>query len=204
MDLGALAINCTLKRSGEGATSSTDVLLAQLLEALAGEGVRGELLRAADYAIAPGVTSEEGPDDAWPTIREKVLAADILAIGTPIWMGQPSSVAKRVMERLNAFLQEQDEAGRMVSYGRVGLVASVGNEDGAHHVAAAIYQGLNDCGFTLAANATTYWVGEAMGAVEFKDFDRPPEAVANQTRMAARNAAHLARLLRSDGYPGER
>jgi len=202
MALTALALNCTLKRSNKG-TSSTEVLMSQLLTALGQHGVRSETLRAVEHDIYPGVLSDEGPGDAWPQIRTRILQSNILVIGTPIWLGQPSSVAKRVMERLDAFLSEQDDEGRMVSYGRVALLAIVGNEDGAHHVAAELYQALNDCGFTIPANANTYWVGEAMGAKDFKDFDSPPENIASQTKMAARNAVHLARLLADHPYPGE-
>jgi multimeric flavodoxin WrbA len=90
-------------------------------------------------------------------------------------MGQPSSVAKRAMERMDAFLEETDDEGRMVSYGRVAAVAVVGNEDGAHHVSAEVYQALNDVGFTIPANAVAYWVGEAMGSVNFVDLDAVPK-----------------------------
>lgn len=104
---------------------------------------------------------------------------------------------------MDAFLSETDEAGRMVSYGKVAVVAVVGNEDGAHHVSAELYQALSDVGFTIPANAVTYWVGEAMGATDYKDLGGAPDKVAKATAMAARNAQHLARLLKADGYPGE-
>lgn len=201
MALGALAINCTLKPS-TGDPSSTDVLLWQVMAALEREGVRGETVRAADHDIRPGVTSDEGPGDAWPAIRRTVLDARILVLGTPIWLGQPSSVAKRVLERMDAFLSETDDEGRMVSYGRVALVAVVGNEDGAHHVSAELYQALSDVGFTVPANAVTYWVGEAMGGTDYRDLDETPEKVTSATRMAVRNAVHLARLLAGNPYPG--
>lgn len=133
-----------------------------------------------------------------------MLSADIFLLGTPIWLGQPSSVAKRVLERMDAFLEETDKQGRMVSYGTVAAVAVVGNEDGAHHVSAEIYQALNDVGFTIPANAVAYWVGEAMGSTNFVDLKEIPDVVTNAVAMLARNAAHLARLLSSDGYPGEK
>jgi multimeric flavodoxin WrbA len=130
------------------------------------------------------------------------MAADILVIGTPIWLGQSSSVAKRVMERFDAFFDDIDNKGRMRTYGKVGLVAVVGNEDGAHHASAELYQALNDCGFTLPANAVTYWVGEAMGNKDYKELWRTPKAVKQATAMAAANAVHLARLLQEAPYPG--
>jgi len=104
---------------------------------------------------------------------------------------------------MDAFLSETDDAARMVSYGRVAAVAVVGNEDGAHHVSAELYQALNDVGFTLAPNAVAYWVGEAMGKIDFKDLDETPDKVTESVAMLCRNAAHLARLLKANAYPGE-
>jgi hypothetical protein len=91
----------------------------------------------------------------------------------------------------------------MVSFGKVAVVAVVGNEDGAHHVCAELFQALNDVGFTLPATAGTYWVGEAMQKTDYKDLARTPDAVASATAMLARNAAHLATLLKTSPYPGE-
>lgn len=200
MSLKALAFNCTLKSSGE--ESSTDRLLSQVLDALRQHDVEGEILRIVDYNVKPGVRSDEGEGDAWPELRRKVLDSDIFILGTPIWLGQPSSVCKRVLERMDAFLGETDDRSRMVSYGRVAAVAVVGNEDGAHHVTAELYQGLADVGFTVPANAVTYWVGEAMGSVVYKDLEETPEVVRSATDMLASNTAHLARLLKDKPYPG--
>lgn len=197
--LRALAINCTLKPSPS--ESSTDKLAHELLAELATQGVTGTTLRAADYTIAPGVEIDMGNGDEWPSIRQKILAADILIIATPIWLGHPSSFAQRVLERLDAELSEASAAGHYPTYGKVALVAVVGNEDGAHHVSAELFQGLNDVGFTLAANAVTYWNGHAMGKTDYQDLDHTPKEVAQATRMAAINAAHLARLLKKAGWP---
>ncbi|MCQ4309383.1 flavodoxin family protein [Pseudomonas stutzeri] len=199
MALSALSINCTLKASPN--TSSCSLLLSQAERELEKLGVTCEQLRAVDFNIKPGVTSDEGPGDDWPMIREKILAADILLLGTPIWLGHPSSICQRVLERLDAFLSETDDQQRMVSYGRVACVAVVGNEDGAHHVVAELYQGLNDVGFSIPANGCTYWVGEAMGSTDYKDAG-PREKTANTNAMLARNAVHLAKLLKQSGYPG--
>lgn len=200
--LTAFALNCSLKPSSAAETSSTDKMLADLLAAFAPHGVTGEIVRALDHDIKPGVESDMGEGDDWPSIREKIVAADIFILGTPIWMGQPSSVAKRVLERLDAFLGEADDKGRMPAAGKVALVAIVGNEDGAHHCHAACFQALNDVGFTVPANAGCYWVGEAMGSVDYKDLDEMPKKVKQTLDMAASNAAHLARLLKDSGYPG--
>lgn len=202
MKLTVLALNCTLKPSRKKEKSSTEKLLGQVLEEFAKHGVTGKQLRLADYSILPGVKSEaEGPGDKWPEIRKQILAADILVMGTPIWMGQPSSVCKRALERMDAFLDEKDKQGRLVSYGKIATVAVVGNEDGAHHCCAEIFQSLNDVGFTIPASGCTYWVGEAMQDKDYKDLKSTPRKVAQATQGLARNAAHLAHLLKTHAYP---
>ena len=99
----AFALNCSLKASGDKEKSSTDKILADMLSALHTRGVKGEISRALDHDIKPGVLSDMGKGDDWPKLRKKILAADIFILGTPIWLGQPSSVAKRVMERMDRF-----------------------------------------------------------------------------------------------------
>ncbi|RUX98092.1 MULTISPECIES: NAD(P)H-dependent oxidoreductase [unclassified Mesorhizobium] len=202
MQLTAFALNCSLKASDDKEKSSTDRLLADLLAALVPHGVKGEIVRSLDHDIKAGVLSDMGKGDDWPKLRRKILAADIFVLGLPIWLGQPSSVAKRVLERMDAFLDETDGQGRMPAAGKVALVAIVGNEDGAHHCHAACFQALNDVGFTIPANSGIYWVGEAMGDVNYVDLPETPEKVAAAIEMAASNAAHLAGLLKGDAYPG--
>jgi multimeric flavodoxin WrbA len=200
--LRACLLNCSLKSGSE--PSSTQKLLDDVAGELRDHGVEPmDPIRLVERDIRAGVTSDEGDGDEWPAVREAVLGSDILVLGTPIWLGQPSSVAKRAMERMDAFLGEMDDAGRMVSYGKVAIVAVVGNEDGAHHVSAELYQALSDVGFSIAPNAVTYWVGEAMGSTDFKDHDETPEKTVSTTAAAVRNAVHLARLLAADQYPGD-
>jgi predicted CoA-binding protein len=103
---------------------------------------------------------------------------------------------------MDAFLSETDDQERMPSYGKVAVLAVVGNEDGAHQVSAQLYQALNDTGWTLPAGAVCYWVGEALGKTDFKDLDEVPEKIAKTATMVASNAAHLARFLKSSNYPG--
>ncbi|MEJ8852697.1 flavodoxin family protein [Variovorax rhizosphaerae] len=198
-ELRALAFNCSLKPPGQ--PSSTAAMLGHVRDALATHGVACEIVSATGFNILPGVRSDEGSGDEWPELRAKVVSSDIIVIGSPIWIGQPSSVAKRVLERMDAFLSEADESGRMPSYGRVGAAAVVGNEDGAHHVGAEIYQALNDLGFSLAANALTYWVGEARTSGEYRQLHPVPDSTTDATRMMVRNAVHLARLLKNAPYP---
>lgn len=203
MAVSAIAINCTLKKSS-GESSSTDAMIAALAEAFGKHDVKiAETIRIADHDVLPGVTSDEGEGDAWPAIREKILAHDILIFGGPIWMGQISSIAKRVLERMDAFLDETDDRGRMPSYGKVAVAAIVGNEDGAHWSSSQLFQSLNDTGWTIPAVAACYWVGEAMGSKDFKDFKTPPDKVLETAAMVAGNAAHLASLLKAKPYPGE-
>ena len=202
MPLTACAINCSLAAS-DARESSTDAMIAVLREAFEKHDVTlGKPIRIADHNVRPGVTSDEGEGDDWPTIRKQILAADILVFGTPIWLGQASSVAKRVLERMDAFLSETDDQGRMPSYGKVAVAAIVGNEDGAHWASSQLFQSLNDTGWTIPAVAACYWVGEAMGSTDFKDLDEVPEKVAKTAAMVAGNAAHLARLLKDAPYPG--
>lgn len=203
MSLTAIALNATLKRSG-AEPSSTDRMIGLIGDALMKAGVElTETIRLADHDIKPGVTSDEGEGDAWPAIRAKIVAANILILGTPIWMGQPSSIAKRVCERMDAFLSETDDQGRTPAYGKVALVGIVGNEDGAHHTAAELFQALNDVGWTVPAAAASYWVGEAMNKKDFKDLPEIPKVIAQTIAMAAANAAHLARALAAANYSGQ-
>ena len=201
MTLSAIAINCSLKGTS-GEDSSTDKMIGLLVSELKKHGVGfRETIRIADYDVKPGVTSDEGDGDEWPDIRAKVMNAHILVIATPIWMGQPASVCKMVLERLDAELSETDAEGRLSTFGKVAAVAVVGNEDGAHHVTAEVLQALNDVGFTAAANASTYWVGEAMGKVDYQDAGPKPDTTGTATRTLAANTAHLAHLLAERPYP---
>ncbi|MGJ9373831.1 flavodoxin family protein [Nesterenkonia sp. CF4.4] len=198
--LHAVALNCTLKPSpGE---SSTDVITDQLLVELASHGVSGETLRVVDYDVKPGVEADMGHGDQWPEILERIKAADVLVFSTPTWVGHMSSVAQRVLERLDAALSEADDQGRPIMFGKVAIVAVVGNEDGAHKIIADAFQGLNDIGFTIPAQGGTYWNHEAMNPKDYKDLAETPSAVAATNKTATTNAVHLARQLSHIQYPG--
>ncbi|MCZ4301480.1 flavodoxin family protein [Microbacterium oxydans] len=197
--LSAVAVSCTLKPSP--AASSSDLLATQVLDALAAHGVTGDLGRAVDLTLSPGVEKDMGGGDEWPSIRRRVLDADILVFVTPTWMGQHSSVAQRVLERLDAELGETDARGRPTLFDKVAVAGIVGNEDGAHHIAAILFQSLNDVGYTIPAQGSVYWNGEAMHTTDYKDLEETPEKVASAISTAARNAAHLARALKAQEYP---
>lgn len=197
--LRAIALNCTLKPSP--AASSSELLAQQVLDALASHDVEGEIVRVVDSEVKPGVEADMGDGDEWPAIRDRILAADILVFATPTWMGHMSSVAQRVLERLDAHLSETDDDGRPVLAGKVAVVAVVGNEDGAHAIIADAYQGLGDVGFSIPSQGGVYWNGEAMHTTDYNDLAETPEKVASTTATLARHAAHLAAVLKKQPYP---
>ena len=132
----AVILNCTLKPSPDA--SNTEALARVVIEALEAEDVTTETVRVVDHDVRPGVENDMGDGDEWPAIRGKVLGAEILVIATPTWLGKPSSVAQRVLERMDALLADTDDDGRPVAYNRVAGVVVTGNEDGAHHVISEI------------------------------------------------------------------
>jgi len=198
-NLTALALVCTLKSSPED--SSSELLASQILDELATHGVTGSSLRVVDFAVAHGVTIDEGAGDEWPSIRERILAADILIVSTPTWVGQLASPGVQVLERLDAELGETDDKGRPSMYDKVAVVGVVGNEDGAHHITSQLFQGLGDLGFTIPAQGATYWNDVAMGSRDYNSLPETPSSVADATKALAANASHVARLLRSTPYP---
>lgn len=197
--LKAVSFICTLKPGNE--ESSSQKLAEQLAEEMKVHNVETEFIRAVNYTIIPGVEVDLGPDDDWPALRQKILDADILVIATPTWLGQMSSVALNVIQRLDAELSEKDNEGRPRTFGKVAAAVIVGNEDGAHKITADVFQSLNDVGFTIPAQAATYWNGEAMGRIDYIDLKDTPEAVASTNKLVAANVAHVARLLKDAQYP---
>jgi multimeric flavodoxin WrbA len=194
-------LSCTLKPSP--APSSSVDLLEHITHRLDERGAVGATARVVDHDVRFGVTSDEGDGDEWPELRRAILEADIFVLTTPIWLGHPASVCQMVLERLDAFLGEQDDRGRMIASDRVAILGVVGNEDGAHHVGAQVFQGLNDVGFTLPASAMTYWVGEAMHKQDFNDVSPRPEKTLALADTMVRNAVHLATTLRQQPYPAQ-
>ena len=160
----AVALSCTLNPTP--ATSNTEALTHVLLDALGRQGVETELIRVVDHDVRPGVESDMGDGDEWPAIRQRIVTSEILVLASPTWLGKPSSVAQRVLERMDAMLGETDDAGRPVAYNRVAGCVVTGNEDGAHHVITEIAGGLIDMGFTVPGQSWTYWnKGPGPGAV---------------------------------------
>jgi multimeric flavodoxin WrbA len=189
----ALMLNCTLKPSPEA--SNTEALARVVMEALAADGVTTESIRVVDHDVKPGVESDMGDGDAWPEIRAKLLAAEILVFATPTWLGRPSSVAQRVLERMDAMLSETDAEGRPVAYNRVAGVVVTGNEDGAHHVISEIAGALIDIGYTIPGQAWTYWNRGPGPGDSYLDTDEGKDWSHETGRAAASNLVAVARAL---------
>jgi multimeric flavodoxin WrbA len=195
----ALLLNCTLKPSP--AKSNTEALASVVMDALGEQGIETESVRIVDHDVKPGVKSDMGDADAWPAIREKVLAAEILVFASPTWLGRPSSVAQRVLERMDAMLSEQDDEGRPVAYNRVAGVVVTGNEDGAHHVISEIAGGLIDIGYTIPGQAWTYWNRGPGPGDSYLDSDEGRDWSHSTGRAAAGNLVAVARALAGRPIP---
>lgn len=207
-DLKALILNCTLKKSPE--PSHTDSLLEMVETIFAKNGVQCENIRPVDYDIAFGVypdMTEQGWDtDEWPAIWPKVAEADILIVGTPIWLGEKSSVATQLIERLYAHSGETNDKGQYVYYGKAGGCIVTGNEDGIKHCAMSILYALQHIGYTIPPQADAGWIGEAGPGASYGDkqedgtragFDN--DFTRRNTTFATWNLMHYARMLKDAG-----
>jgi multimeric flavodoxin WrbA len=195
----ALILNCTLKPSP--ATSNTEALANEMVSALAELGVESDVVRVVDQDIKPGVSSDEGDGDAWPSLRQRILGAEILIMASPTWIGQPSSAAKRVIERMDAMISETDEQERPVAYNRVAGVVVTGNEDGAHHVISEISGALGDIGFAIPGQAWTYWNRGPGPGPSYLDTEEGHSWSTSTARAAASNLVAVARALAANPIP---
>ena len=203
-DLQAVYINCTLTKSPQ--TSHTQTLMDRSITIMETNGVQVESIRAVDHDIAPGVwpdMTEHGWDtDAWPPICRKVMAADILVIGTPIWLGEKTSVCTQVIERLYGNSHLLNEAGQYAYYGRVGGCLITGNEDGVKHCAMNILYSLQHLGYVIPPQADAGWIGEAGPGPSYLDpgSGGPDNDFTNRnTTFMTWNLLHLARMIRDAG-----
>ena len=195
----ALILNCTLKASPD--KSSTEALARVVMTELEKGGVETEIVRLVDLNIKPGVRTDEGHGDDWPSVHEKLMAANILIMATPTWMGQMSSICMRALERMDALFEETDDDGRPVAFGKVAGVVITGNEDGAHNIVATVCQGLIDMGFTIPGQSWTYWhLGPGPGP-DYLETDQGHDYSDRVGRNAARNLLALAKVLKPDTYP---
>lgn len=203
-DLNALFLNCTLKRNPE--LSHTDGLIQISQTIMEKNKIKTELLRPVDYQIAYGVygdmTEHGWAHDDWPKIFKKVLAADILVITSPIWLGEKSSVCTKIIERLYANSADLNQKGQYAYYGRVGGCLITGNEDGGKHCSMNILYSLQHLGFTIPPQADSYWVGEAGPGPSYRDSNShgPENDFTNRnTTFMTWNLMHMARMLKDQG-----
>ena len=203
-DLSALFLNCTLKRSPE--LSHTEGLVRISREILEANGVAVEVLRPVDHRIAfgvwPDMTEHGWERDDWPPILTKVMAADILVVATPIWLGEKSSVCTQTIERLYAASSRLNEHGQYAYYGRVGGCLVTGNEDGVKHCAMNVLYSLQHLGYTIPPQADAGWIGEAGPGPSYLDpgSGGPENDFTNRnTTFMTWNLMHLARLLNAAG-----
>jgi multimeric flavodoxin WrbA len=193
----ALILNCTLKKSPS--PSNTERLAGLVGDGLRDHGVEVETVRIADHRVEPGVATDMGDD--WTGIHEKLLGAEILVMASPTWLGRPSSVAQRVLERMDAMMSETDDNDQPVAYNRVAGVVVTGNEDGAHHVISEISGALNDIGYTIPGQAWTYWnMGPGPGP-DYTDTDHGHDWSAKTAATAAANLHAVATALARQPIP---
>ena len=206
-DLRAMFINCTLKRSPE--TSNTQGLMERSIAVMEEVGIAVDAVRAVDHAIATGVdpdmTEKGWEEDEWPAIFERVMAADILVLGTAIWLGEKTSVCTRVIERLYGNSHLLNDRGQYAYYGRVGGCLVTGNEDGVKHCAMNVLYSLQHLGYTIPPQADAGWIGEAGPGPSYLDpgSGGPENDFTNRnTHFMTWNLIHLARMLKdADGIP---
>ncbi|MCF8001315.1 MAG: flavodoxin family protein [Halanaerobiales bacterium] len=203
-DLSALFINCTLKRSPR--QSHTRGLIDVSKHIMEENGVDVEVLRAADYDIATGVypdmTEHGWEKDDWPKIQKKVLDANILVLGTPIWLGDKSSVCSKVIERLYGYSGELNEEGQYAYYGRVGGTIITGNEDGVKHCAMNILYSLQHLGYVIPPQSDAGWIGEIGPGKSYLDEGSggPENDFTNRnTTFMSWNLMHMAKMIKEKG-----
>ena len=204
-DLRALFLNCSLKRSA-AEPSNTQALMDNSVAIMEANGVSVETIRVTDHVVPPGVEedmTEHGFDrDDWPAIQQRVLDAEILVIGTPIWLGEKSSLCTRVIERLYGYSGLLNERGQWIYYGRVGGVIVTGNEDGIKHCAMNTLYSLQHLGYTIPPQVDAGWIGEAGPGPSYADPGSggvENEFTQRNTTFMTWNLMHAAAMLKRGG-----
>ncbi len=199
--LTALALNCSLNNSSKD--SHTQTLIDRLFGVVESLGVRTKTIRLADKRIPPGITDDAGEGDEWPQVLDEIRKADILVFGSPIWMGQLSSVGQLALERLNGSPPKDKQTGQFILYNKVVGFAVTGNEDGAQNTIRQLMLALNHLGATVPPNVDTYWLGEAGPGPSYGDDGTglDHEYTNKTTLYAAHNLVWFARLLREHPIP---
>lgn len=201
MKLNAIILNGSLKHGDEG--SNTEALVNEVIEIYKKENVNAEILRLSDYNISYGITDDMGKGDEWPQILDKIINADILIIGTPLWLGEKSSIATLAIERLYGSSSITNDQGQSIFYNKVGGAVVTGNEDGAKHAATSILYSLSHIGFTIPPNVDAYWVGEAGPGPSYMDINYENEFTKKHVELLAYNTIHLARMFNKNPIPNE-
>jgi multimeric flavodoxin WrbA len=203
-DLSAVFINTTLKPSP--AVSNTAGLMKISLNVMKKHGVKTEVIRVVDHNIAPGVypdmTKHGFKVDEWPEVQAKVMAADILVLCGPIWLGDNSSEMKKTIERLYASSSILNNKGQYAYYGKVGGCLITGNEDGIKHCAMNVLYSLQHIGYTIPPQADSGWIGEVGPGPSYLDKGSggPENEFTNRnTTFMTWNLMHLAKMLKDAG-----
>lgn len=199
--LKALFLNCSLKSSDE--ISNTEGFMNDVQTHYKQLGVESEIVRLADMNIGFGIAEDLGDGDEWPKVMEKVLAADIVIIGTPLWLGEKSSIATLAIERLYSSSSKTKDNGQSIFYNKVGGAVITGNEDGAKHAAASLLYGLSHIGFVVPPNVDAYWVGEAGPGESYIKAGRNNEFSKAAIQRLAYNTYHFAGMLKNNPIPAE-
>ncbi|QCX01970.1 flavodoxin family protein [Aggregatimonas sangjinii] len=206
-ELSAVYINCTLKNSSK--QSHTEGLMRVSMAILKAEKVSVEYLRLADHEVpvglVPDMTEEGAEKDDWPDIYKKIMKADILVIGTPIWLGERSSIASKLIERLYGMSGKTNDKGQYIYYGKVGGCVITGNEDGIKHCAMGMLYALQHLGFSIPPQADCGWIGEAGPGPSYMDEEsgaKNNEFTNRNTTFMTYNLLHMAKMLKANkGYP---
>lgn len=205
--LKAIFVNCTLKKSPE--RSHTRGLMDVSAGIMEREGVSVDHIRLVDHDVARGVqpdmTEHGWEKDEWPELFKRIFAADILIIGTPIWLGEKSSVAQLLVERLYSMSAEQNDKGQFLYYGKAGGCVITGNEDGVKHCAMSLLYAMQHIGYSIPPQADCGWIGEVGPGPSY--LDEESNAAENDftnrnTTFMTYNLMHLALMLKNQGgYP---
>jgi multimeric flavodoxin WrbA len=193
----ATVLNCSLKPSDE--TSNTQLLADIVIDAMRSQhDVESRVFRLADMDIRPGVESDMGNGDEWPVIRAELASSEILIVATPTWVGHPSSLAQRAIERMDAMISETDDEGRPIAYNRVAGVVVTGNEDGAHHVISEVLGALGDIGYASPPQAWTYWNRGPGPGPNYSETEEGHDWSASTGQAMAANLVGVARALEAN------
>ncbi|WP_010651690.1 flavodoxin family protein [Oceanobacillus massiliensis] len=201
-NLKAVILNCSLKKSSE--PSNTDALLKEFIQVFDSKHMKSEVIRVADYQVAYGISADMGDGDEWPKILDKIKHSDIVILASPVWLGEKSSISKKVLERLNGSSSETNEKGQPIFYNKAAGAVVTGNEDGAKNAAGDLIFGLAQLGFAIPPNPIAYWVGDAgpgPSYIEAKGYKN--EFTLSNAQMASHNLIHFAEMLQKHPIPTE-